>query len=102
MRGLLHDSSHRTRKHRAILKVTAAELESLERSYPGIREQILGFEEASVPACSCCGSSDTAEVQVGVIGRTINIAYATTRVKLIGSAPKLGPYFCHVCDDFFA
>jgi hypothetical protein len=76
-------------------------LDELERRYPGIRDQILHFEDASLPACPRCGSQNTAEVNVGIIGRTISIAAATTKFKLIPNGPKPGHYFCNACKTFF-
>jgi hypothetical protein len=74
---------------------------SLENRYPGITESILRFERAELPACPRCGSQDTANVQVGLIGRTIDIAAATTKFKLIPNGPKPGAYFCNACGEFF-
>jgi len=54
-----------------------------------------------LPACSRCGSENTADVQCGIIGRTINIAAATTKVKLIPNGPKAGACFCNTCNEFF-
>ena len=73
----------------------------MESDYPGIREQILHFDEAALPACPRCGSEDTADVRVGIVGRTINIDAATTKFKLIPNVPKPGIYLCNVCDEFF-
>ncbi len=83
-----------------MLKIAEHTLHELEATYPGILESILWFEGAALPACPRCSSSDTADVQVGIIGRTINIAAATTKFKLIANGPKPG-YFCNACDEFF-
>lgn len=58
--------------------------------------------KADLPPCPDCGSEDTASVQIGVIQRTMNIAAATTKFKLIPNGPKPGPYFCNACDRFFS
>jgi hypothetical protein len=84
-----------------MLKVDRAELNRLEKSYQGIRDSILRFENAKLPACPHCGSEDTADVQVGVIGRTMNIAAATTKVRLLMNGPKPGKYACNNCNEFF-
>lgn len=84
-----------------MLKIDEETLDELESKYPGIREQILGFEEATLPACPRCGSGDTADVNVGIVGRTISIAAATTTFKLIANGPKPGDYFCNECREFF-
>ena len=84
-----------------MLNVDKETLNSLEEKYPGIIASIRRFEAAELPACSLCGSEDTADVQCGVIGRTINIAAATSKIKLIANGPKEGEYFCNTCDRFF-
>lgn len=66
-----------------MLKIDKQQLEQLEQAYPGITKQILHFEEATFPVCDHCGSKNTAGVQVGVIGRTINIAAATDKFQLV-------------------
>lgn len=84
-----------------MLKIDEDTISRIEQKYPGIREQLLQFEGAILPACSRCGSEDTADVQVGVIGRTINLAAATTKFKLIPNGPKDDTYFCNTCEKFF-
>ena len=84
-----------------MLKIANKELVRLEKQYPGIANQIQQFENAVLPQCPRCGSKDTADVQCGIIGRTINIAAATTRFKLIPNGPAPGKYFCNACDEFF-
>ena len=84
-----------------MLKIDKETLERMEKEYPGIRETILGFEEATLPVCSRCGSENTADAQCGIIGRTINIAAATTKFKVIANGPKAGKYFCNTCNEFF-
>jgi len=84
-----------------MLKVDKQTLDHMESDYPGIRKTILYFENAKLPACPNCRSKNTADVQVGIIGRTISIAGATTKFKLIPNGPKPGDYFCHACNKFF-
>jgi hypothetical protein len=84
-----------------MMKITQSEVEELEQIYPGIASSIKSFEDAEVPVCPLCGSADTADVQVGVIGRTICLVSATTKVKLIPNGPKPGRYFCNTCGNFF-
>jgi transposase-like protein len=84
-----------------MLKITAEQIESLESSYPGIKEQILRFEIANLPSCTFCKSNDTADVQIGVIGRTISICAATTKFRLIPNRPRPGRYICNSCGKFF-
>jgi hypothetical protein len=84
-----------------MLLVNEAELERMEAERPGIRAQIRRFEEKVVPTCSLCGSCETASVFVGIIGRTIAIAGATTKARLIPNGPAPAPYFCWACSSYF-
>jgi hypothetical protein len=84
-----------------MLKIDKETFDHMEKGHPGIGETILRFEEATLPVCSRCGSENTADVQCGIIGRTINIAAATTNFKLIANGPKPGKYFCNTCNEFF-
>lgn len=84
-----------------MITIAQESIESLESDYPGIKEQILRFENAILPVCSHCGSENTANVQVGIIGRTIALASATTKVKLALNRPQPGKYFCNHCQNFF-
>lgn len=75
---------------------------SLEERYPGITEDIRYFENAVLPPCPHCGSEDTASVQVGIIGRTININAATRKFFLVPNmSDKKGKYLCRQCGKFF-
>lgn len=84
-----------------MIRKTEDELTQLESQYPGITEQIWRFEQMDLPACPECESADTASVQVGVIGRTINIGAATTKIHLMMNANDAGIYFCNVCRKQF-
>lgn len=76
-------------------------LEKLEKDYPGITSTILRFENAELPPCVHCESKDTADVQIGIIGRTIAIKSMTKKFFLIPNGPKQGKYFCNSCRKFF-
>jgi hypothetical protein len=65
-----------------VLKIDQATIDQMENAYPGIAEQIRQFNAAEFLACPHCASPDTASVQVGVIGRTINLCAATTKFHL--------------------
>ena len=84
-----------------MLKIDEKTIAHVERQYPGFEEILLGFESAILPACSHCGSANTANVQVGCVGITQNLAAATTKFKLILNGPKPGKFFCNTCDEFF-
>lgn len=83
-----------------MLKVNQQDLDRMESQYQGIVEQIHRFEQATLPSCPKCDAADTADVQVGVIGRTMGIASATTKFKLVPN-DRPGKYFCNVCEEFF-
>ncbi len=84
-----------------MIKFDEKTIENCEIQYPGIREQIFYFENATLPQCLHCDSTDTANVQIGIIGRTIHIAGATTKFHLISNGPKPGKYFCNECGQYF-
>lgn len=84
-----------------MLKVNDKTINQMEEQHPGIKEQIFGFENAELPPCPLCGSEDTADVQVGIIGRTIYIASATSKFTLIPNGPKPGSYRCNSCKKYF-
>ena len=83
------------------MKVTDDDLCRMESNYPGIREQIVRFESAVLPLCPSCGSTDTADVQCGIIGRTISIASATTKMHLVSTRANRDAYFCNSCRGYF-
>jgi hypothetical protein len=76
-------------------------IEEMEQQHPGLKEQIYRFENAQLPECAHCRSTNTADVQVGIVGRTIYIAGATTKFRLIPNLPKPGKYYCNTCKKYF-
>ena len=84
-----------------MIKITEDQIRKMEEDRPGITEQIWRFENMDLPACPVCGSSDTASVQVGIIGRTIAIGSATTKVHLMGNVNDRGIHFCNVYRQQF-
>jgi len=83
-----------------MMKISDDAINGLENGYPGIKEQIARLENAKLPACPHCGSEATAEVQCGIIGRTIAISAATTKIKLVAD-PNPGKYYCNSCGNYF-
>ena len=83
-----------------MLKENETYLDYVEQQYPGIRKQIESYERAELPACYHCGSTDTAQVIAGLMGRTICLAGATSKVKLVPNRDKNGRYYCHECGQF--
>ena len=84
-----------------MLKIDEKTIVHVERQYPGFKEILLRLENAILPACSHCGSANTAKVQVGCVGITHNLAAATTKFKLMANGPKPAKFFCNTCDEFF-
>ena len=84
-----------------MLKIKPEVFPIFEKLYPGITETSMRFENAVLPLCSKCGSQDTADVQVGIIGRTIHHAGATTKFHLILNGLRPGSNFCIECKQFF-
>jgi len=84
-----------------MLKMNKETVDQREKQCRGIGKAKLYFEKATLPVCPRCGSEDTAYVQCGIIGRTTNIAAATTKLKLIANGPKPGKHFCNACNRFF-
>ena len=84
-----------------MLKISQKQIQGMEKQYPGITENIYRFESASLPKCIYCSSTDTEDVQVGIIGRTIYICTAPTKFKLITNGPKPGNYWCNSCNRYF-
>ena len=86
-----------------MLKRKPEELQKLEMDYAGIIENIMRFENQLLPACPSCGSDHTAVIQFGVIGRTILIAGATTKIKLLPNKAPDDPskFFCNQCERYF-
>ena len=84
-----------------MLRIKREDYDAYEKLYPGIIKTIMHFENAVLPACSKCGSTNTADVNVRIIGLTIHIAGATTKFHLIPNGPRPGMYFCNNCKQYF-
>ena len=84
-----------------MIKITEDKIRQIEQLYPGITEQIQRFEDSDLPSCPVCGSTDTASVQVGIIGRTMHLNGATTKFHLIPNNNGKGIYYCNVCKQQF-
>jgi len=84
-----------------MIKVSQKDLDSIEARYPGFKRNVAFFEAMEIPSCPNCGSTNTASVQVGIIGRTIHLCAATTKFTLVANGPKPGEYHCHTCRHYF-
>jgi hypothetical protein len=83
------------------LRIDSQRLASMERDYPGITAQIHRYDCCDLPTCPNCCSNDTAAVHVGLVGRSMNIAFATTKFRLLANGPKPGAYYCNQCGRYF-
>ena len=84
------------------LQISNEALAKLNQQYDGIHDQIFEFEAMTLPVCSKCGTDNTAVTQVGVIGRTMNIALATSKVKIVANGEsREGQHYCNSCEVFF-
>jgi hypothetical protein len=83
------------------MRVDECTINEWERLYPGIRETILHFENSNQLPCTYCGASDTGNAQVGFTGRSIHIARATSKFKLLVNGPIHGQNFCSQCRRHF-
>lgn len=83
-----------------MLKVDKKWLEVVEKNYNGITKMVEKYENMDLPKCPYCNSSDTAVTNVGIVGRSINLASATTKFHLRPNG-KPGEYYCNNCKKYF-
>jgi hypothetical protein len=83
-----------------MLRVDEEWLRHAERIYPGIRRSIDSYEALDLPPCPRCGSVDTAAVSAGIVGRSIHVSAATTKMHLLPNVVA-GDYHCNTCERFF-
>ena len=83
-----------------MLKVGKRQLRDMEQRYPGIGRTVRYYEDLDLPPCPACGSGQTAAVSAGVIGRSIHVSAATTKIRLL---PNIVPedYYCNACKAYF-
>ena len=82
------------------LRVDESWIQAAETMYPGFRQQLADAESSDVRLCPTCGSTNTARVAEGLIGRTIQLAAATTKFKLVPNK-RPADFYCNACDQFF-
>jgi hypothetical protein len=87
-------------RKKKLLKKPLENFLGYERNYPGFIAMVVQYENAILPVCAHCGSSDTAEVSSGIVSQSIHLASATTKFKLHTNPP--GRYFCNVCEEYFS
>ncbi len=76
-------------------------IDHLEDRYPGFKKCLDAYEETPCPPCPHCESNDTAFCSCGLVGRSMALAGATTRIKLHGNGPTPGEFFCNACSQYF-
>jgi hypothetical protein len=83
-----------------MLKVNEKWLRDAEQHHPGIRQTIDYYEALDLPPCPGRGSSDTAAVSAGIVGRSIHVGAATTKMHLLPNGiPE--DYYCNACERYF-
>jgi transposase-like protein len=83
-----------------MLKVSKARIRAAEERYPGFKDTLDYYEAQSLPSCPLCGSAETAKTATGVIGRTMELAAATTKIRLVPNGPHAA-FYCETCDKLF-
>lgn len=83
-----------------MILVSRDTIDRMEKRYPGITAQIYFYEKNQSPRCPECLIRDTAVVNVGFVGRSINIAMATSKYHLRANR-KVGNYYCNRCQVYF-
>jgi hypothetical protein len=83
-----------------MLTISKAQIRAAERRYPGFKDTLDHYEAQSLPSCPLCGSAETASVSTGIIGRTMALAAATTKIKLVPNSQPAN-FYCGACDKFF-
>lgn len=84
------------------LKIGYRELRKLETDYPGILNELRRLIIAGRAVCPRCQSTQTAVVLRGMIGRTIALAAATPRVKLLPPGQPNHSHCCRACGHGFS
>lgn len=83
-----------------MLKIPRENMVRKEKDYPGITRQLDEIENRPLPNCFRCGSEDTAVTNVGLVGRTILLASASTKFHLRPNG-KPGEFYCNTCKQYF-
>ena len=85
---------------RRVIKVKPEILASMEALHPGIALSVRYYEAAKLPSCPHCGAADAAIVTAGLVGRSIHLALATNKIKLLPNGPRPGNFYCNACGMF--
>jgi hypothetical protein len=83
-----------------MLKMGKQQLRDMERRYPGIGKTVDYYEGLNLPPCPACGSAHTAAVSAGIVGRSVHVSAATTKIRLLPNGiPE--DYYCNACKAYF-
>jgi hypothetical protein len=83
-----------------MIRVDEEWLERVETLHPGIGRSIAYYEGLDVPPCPKCASADTASVSAGIVGRSIHVACATSKMRLVPNGHP-ADYYCNSCGRYF-
>ena len=83
-----------------MLKVDREWIDRVETRYEGFREMVYRWDAMELPPCALCGSADTAKVSAGLVGRSIHLAGATTKIRLLPNGHP-ADFYCNQCDQYF-
>ena len=83
-----------------MLKVDQEWIDRVDAQRPGFRETVERWDAADLPPCPSCGSDDTARVSAGLVGRSIHLAAATTKIRLLPNGHP-ADYYCNQCQSYF-
>jgi hypothetical protein len=75
-------------------------LDEVEKLYPGLRETIAHWKAMELPACPRCRSPYTARVSAGLVGRSMHLAGATHKIRLIPNGHP-ADFYCNSCKRYF-
>jgi len=90
----------RSAKEKAMLKVDQEWIDRVDAQRPGFREMVESWDAMELPSCTSCGSADTAKVSAGLVGRSIHLAGATTKIRLLPNGHP-ADYYCNQCKQYF-
>ena len=82
------------------IKTSNESLREAEAMYPGFRKNLDYYEALDLPPCPTCNSTNTAKVSAGLVGRSIALAAATTKIKLVPNGHP-ADFHCGDCSRFF-
>jgi hypothetical protein len=83
-----------------MLKVTEERIDQVESEYAGFRKLVEHWEAKDLPSCPSCGSANTAEVSAGLVGISMRLAGATSKIKLLPNGHP-ADFYCNQCARYF-